>query len=77
MKLLDNYNPAVTIADEPVAVEVQEQREFLDELFKTDIIRDTVVSPLESAACIYLQISGGSCIRMGYVIKSTKMGLWK
>ena len=60
VKLLDNYNPAVTIADEPVAVEVQEQREFLDELFKTDIIRDTVVSPLESAACIYLKISGGS-----------------
>ena len=41
VKLLDNYNPAVTIADEPVAVEVQEQREFLDELFKTDIIGDT------------------------------------
>ena len=41
VKLLDNYNPAVTVADEPVAIEVQEQREFLDELFKTDIIGDT------------------------------------
>ena len=41
VKLLDNYNPAVTIADEPIAVEVQEQQEFLDELFKTDIIRQT------------------------------------
>ena len=41
VELLDNYNPNVKIADEPIAVEVQEQREFLDELFNTDIIRET------------------------------------
>ena len=41
VELLNNYNPNVKIADEPIAVEVQEQREFLDELFNTDIIRET------------------------------------
>ena len=39
IKLLDNYNPDVTVEEAPTSEELQEEQEFLDEMFQTEIIQ--------------------------------------
>ena len=39
IKLLDNYNPDVTVEETPTSEELQEEQEFLDEMFQTEIIQ--------------------------------------
>jgi len=39
IKLLDNYNPDVTVEETPTTEELQEEQEFLDEMFQTEIIQ--------------------------------------
>ena len=34
IKLLDNYNPDVTVEETPTSEELQEEQEFLDEMFQ-------------------------------------------
>ena len=39
VKLLDNYNPDVTVEENPTDEDLQEEKEFLNEIFSTEILR--------------------------------------
>ena len=39
VKLLDNYNPDVTVEENPTDEDLQEEKEFLNEIFSTEILQ--------------------------------------